>query len=84
MFSCGFSNLTQFKLSIGAPNHQNIVKKVLPDILTPLAPWGLVISGYIKFLIFVFNFFVWQIFFIIHNLKLDVTSNELACILYKK
>ena len=36
MFSYSFSNLTQFKLNIRAPNYQNIVKGGLPDILTPM------------------------------------------------
>ena len=40
MFSYTFSNIPQFGLNIRAPNHQNIVKGVLPDIWTPLAPLG--------------------------------------------
>ena len=40
MFSYTFLNIPQFRLNISAPNHQNIVKEVLPDILTPLGPMG--------------------------------------------
>ena len=40
MFSYRFLNIPQFVLNISALNHQNIVKGVLPDILTPLTPLG--------------------------------------------
>ena len=40
MFSYSFSNIPQFGLNISAPNHQNIVKGVLPDVLTPLGTLG--------------------------------------------
>ena len=40
MFSYTFSNTPQIGLNISSPKYQNIVKGVLLDILTPLAPLG--------------------------------------------
>ena len=83
MFSYTFLNIPQFGPNISTPNHQNIVKGVLPDILTPLGHLGINsgdISFLYLFLIFLYDSATWRIFFIILKLKPDVTFIDLACL----